>query len=833
MKAILLLSVLGFSLPAFAVEPASVREARRALSEGIPQVAIVKLETALRAADFPADERATALRLLAEAQLAAQKPEAALETLRPLGAFSDTAARLLRAHAHAALGHWEEALAIYQALNSVPDIPVSSIVGEAECLQARGRTAEAVATLEKLVASGGASLPARLRLASLLVELGQPRDARKLLETLPEGDLSETKWRRYIEARILLLEKKTDEAAHQLDAMLADKAGLSPELAAAATLAMAEARLAGADPKLANSGIDAAEKLLFSFVRENPTSPQLDLVFRRLDQIFKLDPTPTERPLWDIVEDKDLPPGIRPLAYYYAMRMQMRAKDKDLGTIAKAIATFHEKYPDHELTPQVLVIEAELAIRRGRYADAVKAYDEALHLTQSAALRAELSLRVALVHLAHQREFVLAAGRLREAGASSRLRQIAAYDAAFSWLMQRDYAHFRKDVAAFAAQFSAPLLLGNLRLEEGLMLARTGAAEATSVLETFLHDFSRHPRLDEARLALAEIAFQDGRTEDAAVRAAAVKGTPETAEQSEYLAIFLEDKKRPHDPARVIELARKFISRHDKSHLLTEVRMKLGQVYFTTDDYLHAQEQFATLAREQSTSEYAEAALFLAGQCGTKLMNTQALDLARDYFEQVATRKGPLATSARLQQAIIKNTLGNFDDAAKICDSIVGTPGVEPEIRAAALVGKGDNLRALFEKEAPAEGTPKPATPGIRETYLTQAIAAYDPLLATPGVAPLWRNQAAYKKGRALRDLTRLPEALAVFYDILDKTDAAQRETFWFSKAGSDAARILQDQGNWEAAANVYKKMTRLPGPHAAAAAEQVKKLKLEHFLWD
>jgi tetratricopeptide (TPR) repeat protein len=214
-------------------------------------------------------------------------------------------------------------------------------------------------------------------------------------------------------------------------------------------------------------------------------------------------------------------------------------------------------------------------------------------------------------------------------------------------------------------------------------------------------------------------------------------------------------------------------------------------------------------------------------------MNTEAVNAALIDFDQVVARKGPLAASARFQQADIKNKLGEFDAAAKICDSLLGIPNLSPEIRAAALIGKGDNLMALFEKEAPAEGASKPTVTSVTETYLTQALAAYDTLLATPDLAPLWRNQAAYKKGKPLRALNRLNEALNVFYDVLNKTQASDRETFWFSKAGSDAARILQDQSNWEAAVNVYKKMAALPGPHAAQATQQVKKLRAEHFLFD
>ena len=54
-----------------AQEPSALTEAQRALSEGIPQVAIVKLNAALADKSLSSDQKSVALHLLAEAQLGA------------------------------------------------------------------------------------------------------------------------------------------------------------------------------------------------------------------------------------------------------------------------------------------------------------------------------------------------------------------------------------------------------------------------------------------------------------------------------------------------------------------------------------------------------------------------------------------------------------------------------------------------------------------------------------------------------------------------------------------------------------------------------------------
>ena len=151
--------------------------------------------------------------------------------------------------------------------------------------------------------------------------------------------------------------------------------------------------------------------------------------------------------------------------------------------------------------------------------------------------------------------------------------------------------------------------------------------------------------------------------------------------------------------------------------------------------------------------------------------------------------------------------------------STAGTPTPpDPEVRYAALVGKGDNLVLLGKKD-----------PKQTEAALT----TYDHLLGLPEVGPSWRNQAAYKKGKALQQLDRNDEALALFYDILDRSTTGPRETFWYAKAGFDAAGILEARQQWKNAIGIYEKMAKLSGPHAEQAKQRVKTLRLEHFLWD
>jgi tetratricopeptide (TPR) repeat protein len=810
-----------FGAASLHAEHASLSQAQRALSEGIPQIAVHTLRSALATPGFPAPERAAARRLLAEAQLEMGDSAAALETLSAFADASDSAATLLRGHAYAAAERWSEALPIYQSLHNQPGVPSSAAIGEAECLQALGRTREAIEVLGNLVESGHAGTAARLRFASLLVEADRTNEARSVLQATPPGTPGDENWRRYLEARVLLLEKNPRGALAILEPMLRAPAGsrptgLSANLFAAATLALAEANLAPENP-------EAAIKILESFIHTNPESPQLEIVFRRLDQLYALDKTPQERVMHGFV--RHLPDSrVAVLATYYLTQMQIRGGRYDRA--AGSIAYFMGKYPKDPMIPDMQVLRARVALLAGNppteqaLRTAETELDDASLATDRTELKAEIALRTALVNL-YQREFVRAVNHLKTAKESPRLRSTAMFDSALAWLMQQNHAQFEKELAEFSAEGATPLLAGHLRLEQGLVKARAEEADAESVLKTFLRDYPSHPRRLEAQLALAEHAFLNGRHAEAIVHVQAVNQaapSPDVAAQAEYLAIFLEDAKEPRNDERVIALARGFIERRPKSPLVSQVRMKLGQVYFQREDYLNAQEQFETLATNDPDGEYAEVALYLAGQCGTKLFTPEAHKHALELFGQVAERKGEMEQHARLQQAILKSQLGAEDDAVKIYD-IVLAANAPAEVRYAALIGKGDNLAALARKD------PKHAAP---------AIATYDLLLANPDAGPRWRNEAAYKKAKVLEQMGRKDDALLAFNEILDRNSGpGPRETTWLARAGFEAASLLEAQRQWKGAVAIYRKMTKIPGPHVEQARQRVKALQGEHFLWD
>ncbi len=795
-------------------EPAAlVVDARAAIAESIPEVAIAKLREALASLPVGSEERPEALALLAEAQIDTGRPADALETLSQVPG-DDPRTVKLRALSLAALARWEDALAQFETLAARDGDKNAALVGKAECLQSLGRTKEAAEALKLSALSSGAPAILRLRLAALFVELGQIDDARGLLGSASKSP-SEENLRRYVQARIHLHEKKPKAALDDLAPFItapdaAPPEGISQNLRAAAALAEADARLAA-------SGPETAEKVLEAFIRQNPASPQIATVFRRLDQIYVGDRSTDEGPLTRMAAE--LPPQAAAQAQFYLGRIHLRAKR--LEAADAALRRFLERFPEHALVPYAHAALAEIAQSRGDLSGAEGALDAASRTAQTDALRAELALQTALLNLL-QGEYVRASTGFNNAAQRSPALKISArYDSALSWLRQKNYARFTEDLAAFTAEFPNQTLAGNLRIEEGLVRARSGDQQAGTTLKAFLADFKQHPRRAEAQLALAELALDEGRTSDAQKlqQAAVAEATPETREHADYLGIFLEEAKQPRNDEQTIVRARDFIAKYPSAAALDEVRMKLGEIYFRREDYLKAQEQFETLAREKPDGAHATAALFLAAQCSMRLLSTESLNHALELFGAVAAKHGALEPHARLHQAIVKNKLGAPDEAVKIYDSILSAqPPADLEIRLAALTGKADNLVALGKTDA---------------KQFAAATATYDQILATAGASATWKNQAAYKKAKTLELQDQRDAALAIFYDILQRTASGPRETFWFAKAGFDAAALAESRQQWKSAVGIYEKMAAIPGPHSEQARQRIRKLRLEHFLWD
>jgi TolA-binding protein len=790
----------------------AIKAARTTLNEGLPLIAVEKARRILKQTSLEAEDRRDATRLLGEALLAAGQTENARAALSPLIAAGDSAARLLEAHSFMRDGEWERARSAYAVLAAGPDAPLAARIGEAESLQAMGERTRALAILTPLLADKALPVEIRLRTASLYVDDQQLAKARQLISTTKVGGPAEKLWLKYVEGRILLAEHQLPAALARFKQILEADSNRSENIMAAATLGASEARV-----KL--YGLEATDKELERFIWQNQDSPWLELVFRQLDHVYAEEKNPSEDDLrkWT----QQLPVRRAALARFYHARLQAHFGkwEKVLGTLEP----FSLLYPEHRLLPLVHLLRADAFLAREQLDEAVSALESASRSSTTEEQRAEIELRTGLVHF-RQRELLLAANSFQQAAnRSPRIADIARYNAALAWLGQGNEDRFAEDFAKLGDRPETAVMRNALQLEHGLTLAREGRPGAEKTLRQFLNALPNHPRAEEARIALAELAMAQRSADNASrlLKIAAEKvHSDANDDQAAYLAMFLADSKTPRDDSEVIRLGNAFLRDREKSPLVPEVLMKLGQVYFRQPDYPKAETHFANLARKFPANGYAEAALFLAGQCAMRSLNQGTLERGLRYFDQVVERNGALKFQAREQQALIHMQMNKEAEAVALYNFILeAKPAADPDLRASAIIGKSDALMLLAKSDP---------------SKLDVALAVLEQLAGDTDAAARWRQQAIYKKGKVFEALNRPIDMLQAYNEVLDQNlNGTAHDYFWFYKSGFEAGRHFEQRQNWSSAIAIYEKIARLKGPRSQEAADSARRIRVDHFIWE
>ena len=658
------------------------------------------------------------------------------------------------------------------------------------------------------------------------------RKCGKFRERKPSGRwstprlLEEKNWKSYVEGRILLLREQPDSASAR------DFRGARPEpphealpesLLVAATFGLA-------DSIIALKGSGEGDQPLEEFIHQHPTSAYLDRVFRRLDEVYAMEEDPPD----EIYRRWLQMPQVRraALARFYLGKMQARE-----GKTEKALAAidyFVRTYPEHPLIAEACLLQSELLSRKKHFAEASRALDGAMRHAGSADTRAEIELLSGLINYRQGRvpaqlprnskqpkNVPLPCGRWRPL-----MRRSPGWLNAISSVFAASSSPFRSFSRLHPFGRSSCWRKASRRPEPGFRKRRRrwrdfcgSFPRIRAPLRLGWHWPSLRWWNREERGSLHTQARSESGQYLRTVAAAAP--TPDVRAHADYLAIWLADAQESPNDESAIVLARAFLTTHPQSEWVPPVRMKLGQFYFNREDYANAETYFAKVARDSPASALAESALFLAGQSAAKLMNPGAIDRALAYFDAVVQRDGPLKLYARQEQAIIQSKLSHEDQALALYDLILNAvPPPDMELRQATICGKGDGLLNLGRRE------------GAKDR-MTAAITVYNELASLPGVTPVWRNQALFKKGKALEQLGRNDEAIVAYYDVLNRSASGDREYFWLYKAGFDAARLLEQQEQWKSAVGIYEKMAAFSGPRSPAARARAKQLRLEHYLLD
>jgi tetratricopeptide (TPR) repeat protein len=791
---------------------AEVAEASAPLTEGVPEVALVRLQALLKN-NLPDPEWRAAVEKLAEAQVTAGQPEDTLVLLADTRLSELPWAKFWRAQAFASLHRWAEALPLYEelAMDEGSLFHGAATFGAAEMLRALGKRDEALRKLTFLLHDKEWATRAQLRAAELYIEMADAPNARRLFEEMQPTLVAERRERRVLRGRLELILQRPERAIGIFQGLLK-----RPEGAAHATLIAALFGIAEAHVQLKTP--EAGDDVIEQFIDHHPADPDLPLLFAKLDDLYRTEHKPSRNELEKWVRNPEQPR--RTFARWYLARLEIRA-----GRRERARQLFTDLRHTSVKSPAIaaaLLQFAEFEAEDRHFDEAIAILDDARLLHPEPSLLARIDLFSAQVQYLAKRFDIATAAFEQIAHSNSPWAKVALFNASTGWLQLGNHARFLADYSELEKQGGDEESRANLRLEEGLVQAAKGDKKAAASLQQFVRDFPKNPRVSEAWVGLAELAFHSSppRLDEARknlVRAVDSPPTAAAAERADYLGIWIEESAGGNE-TKVIELAKRFLEQHGLSSFAPEVRMKLAEVYFRRQDFANAQTQFEIIAQQNPDNSLGEKALFFAAESAMSSMGEHSLDRAIVLFDQVVQQNGALRWAARNEQAVIERKLGKSKDALALYDEVLKSDAGPSEKRE-ALCGKGD---IFFEAGA------------TDPNNYQRAIETYDQLASDKDEPIHWRNQALFKKGLCLEKKNDRANALTTFYKILE--DEARpdrrRELFWYYKAGFNAARLLEEDSKWESAAAIYEKLAAAGGSRSEEAKARLNNLRLEHFLW-
>jgi TolA-binding protein/thioredoxin-like negative regulator of GroEL len=786
-------------------------EAASPIAEGVPEVAIVRLQALLNN-NLSEVDRLAVVEKLAEAQMAAKQPENALVLLSDIRVRDLPWAKFWRAQAFASLRRWAEALPLYQQLggDDRSSFRNAATFGAAEMLRALGRRNEALKKLALLVHDKEWATRAQLRAAELYIETGDATGARRLLEETQPVSVAERRERRVLRGRLELIQRRPERAIGIFQGLLKRPEGAAHSTLIAAVFGIAEAQAQLKTPEIADDVIE-------QFIDHHPADPELPVLFARLDELYRAEHKPSRNELERWVRSPEQPR--RTFARWYLARFEIRAGRRER---ARQLFTDlrHTGVKSQAIAPALLEF-AQFEVEDKHFDEAIAILGEARSFNPAPSLVTQIDfLSARAQYLA--RRFARASGDFEQiARSGSPWAKVALFNASTGWLQLGDHTRFLADYGDLEKLGGDEEARADLRLEEGLVQAAKGDEKAARSLQQFIHDFPKNPRVSEALVSLAELAFHASppRLDEARkyLTRAAESPTPTAAERGDYLNIWIEESAGDNE-TKVIELAKRFLDQHGASPFAPEVRMKLAELYYRTQDFANAQTQFELIAQQTPDNSLGEKALFFAAESAMSSMGEHSLDRAIVLFDQVVRQKGSLRWAARNEQAVIERKLGKPMDALALYDEVLKSDAGPAEKRE-ALCGKGD---IFFEMGA------------TDPNNYQRAIEIYDQLASDKDEPIHWRNQALFKKGLCLEKKSDRTNALATFYKILeeDARPDRRRELFWYYKAGFNAARLLEEDSKWESAAAIYEKLAAAGGSRSEEAKARLTNLRLEHFLW-
>ncbi len=783
--------------------------ARTAIADHLPQLAIPNLLTLLDSEKISDEARSELRTLLGEAFLRNGQPQKALENLNHKAPDYAPETAFWRAHALQQLGRLSEAADTFALVDSKKR-HLSSQLNEATLRTLLNEPAKAIAILDPLLKTEDPTLRDQvlLRLTTNYLDQNQPAEASASLAKISKQTPHST----YLQGRLHLLKKERQPAVELFQRLTSNPSPDWPvpsDLYNASILALADSLALGDQAEL-------AANFLLDLLESNPDSPIVRPLFARLRKWQKGTPEaitrlksllPAASPSEEPATTAPLPELlIRQRLGHLLLKQETPEAQKEGRELLLALI---KQTKDPSLLSRAQRDLGLDALRREQLDDATSAFSSMVESAPSSDWKAyALALKGATAF--QKKDPKASANAFLEAAkkAPADQKQTLVFNAGLSLIESGDFSRLKK-------LSEDPALRASLLLEQGLVLHAKNNPAARAPLERFLAETQNHSREAEARLTLAESAtFLEPKNEALA---------------KAQLRLLKFDSRKQTDLAlrRILaslalnenaELALGFLAKNPNHPDRSQIRFELARYYHRTQN---AGEEYRTLEAlivSDPDHELANSARMLSARAGLKINTPAAFEKSFNHYHYLRNSKSPLAIEAAIEHAAALNdNVEEPEGALEILTPFLKKKNLPPRDhrRILALAAAATNKQQNYKK----------------------SLSYYDQLLAMPDLPRSWRNKASYQRGRVLEELGKSDQALESYLQVINQqlAENSPQDKDWesFDKCGISAIKLLSKKENWRAAIKVAEKIANSGSPQADARKAQVKRLRLDHMIWE
>ena len=852
LPAILFLTILQ-GLHAQGAADTLAASAKRAMQNGLWDVANLRLEQAAAIPDLDPAERTAILILLAESLVRTNESAKAFAILEQSGVRAHPDAPFWTGQALAGMGRYSDAVEILIPLAADPakDFREDAGLTAASLQLSLGQPEAALETLKLLDTPAGTPAASRSKLhrIEILLDLGKTVEARALFSTLSGSPAGLEEFASFLDGQLMLAEDRFGEAEEIFTTLLAKQGRQTLTRHTLAAVGRADA-LAG----LGNTP-EATESLL-SFIQSNPGTPLLEPIFDRIIAWFPEKILSTDQPTLVRLSEwlpKAPPASIEYLyadAPYAAVEWATPGRDvEDLAVFSlyaraiglqrigtnlavKEAALLMQRIrliaPMHFLAPRSLITLARWKMAAGEQDQAFAIFDSLRLTAESPLIKGEAAYYDARIAF-EKGDKALAATLFDEA-------------ATLLEGQNGESAQFNAALARLSSDPSTTILIQNenpdtaakltvdLALEKAL-LADTPEGARTA-LDAFLTANPKHPRAAEARLAITEAALKTSPPDLSLARAQL--DTLRDAEPSlptdlspRLLLAELRLLEISGEKEETIELAKRIIVGYPETVASSEASLVLGKSFFESGNYNEARLILEKLAVAEPGTQRSQAALLLAARAAALGATAQSREEALAIFDKAIGIDGPLRSLARLEKARLNIDLNRLPVAIESLREAYNAASPDDPSRLPTGLMLAEAIYAGGE-----------TAPGSLE----EALKVYDELLVLTASNPAQYFRLQYLRGLTLEKLpdpvdptkTRLGDALSAYFSVLDRpVDPPPPEWEWFERSGFRALALLENAGRWQAAISIAGKIASFKGPRSEEAATRARQLQLKHMIYE